>query len=58
MKIFGRYWYVLSSPVEIPKEKRWALARGLVHLHGNPIRAKEAEQPILPLETAEKAIYS
>ncbi len=38
MKIFGMYFYVIASRRKIDKQKLWALARGLAHLHENPIR--------------------
>lgn len=37
MKIFGRHYYIISSPRVIAKEKRRAMACGLAHVHDNPI---------------------
>ncbi len=38
MKLFGFYFYLVSTPVLLSKDQRRALRRGWSHVHGNPVR--------------------
>jgi hypothetical protein len=39
MKAFGRFFYLLSSPVEISKDKLRELEEGTSHIHRDPVRS-------------------
>lgn len=48
MKILGKHWYIVSSPVKISADKIKALADGKAHIHGDPVRK--------PVVVAEKEV--
>lgn len=49
MKILGRYFYFVMSPHKISKEQRQALAKGVSHLHANPIRKNPTKKELIRL---------
>lgn len=57
MKIFGMYFYIIVSRRKIDKQKLWALARGIAHVHDNPMR-KSLQRHMMrrQVETASRSI--